>query len=192
MKIKSVSLILTLLCVFALGAVVSGCGGDGAGYSSVDATAPTPSTSDASEEEESESNSDEKPGAIPKVTGDAGEKPEIAKTSGAPPEELVSKDIIKGKGKAAKDGDTVSVQYVGKNWSNSEEFDTSWGKNEPFEFTLGEGGVIQGWDKGVVGMKEGGRRLLVIPPDLGYGAQAQGSIPANETLVFVVDVDKIS
>jgi peptidylprolyl isomerase len=191
MKSKSVSTFIALLCVLALAVVVSGCGGDGAGLSSIDAQAPTPATSDEAAEEESDS-SDEKAGEIPKVTGDAGEKPEIAETSGAPPEELVSEDIIEGDGAEAKEGDTVSVQYVGKNWSNSEEFDTSWTRGEPFEFTLGEGGVIAGWDQGVVGMKEGGRRLLVIPPDLGYGAQGQGSIPANETLVFVVDLEKVS
>lgn len=190
MKLKSVSTIIALLCVFALAVVVSGCGGDGAGYSSVDAQAPTPATSDEAADEKSDSSS-EKPGAIPKVSGKQGSKPKIAETSGAPPEELVKKDIVKGDGKTAKDGDTVTVQYVGKNWSNSEEFDASWG-GEPFEFKLGEGSVIKGWDQGVVGMKEGGRRLLVIPPDLGYGAQAQGSIPANETLVFVVDLEKVS
>ena len=177
--------------MFALGAVVSGCGGDGAGYSSIEATQPTAETTDAAEEEEAEEPADAKPGKIPKVSGKAGQEPKIAATSGTPPDELVQKDIIVGKGAAAKNGDTVSVQYLGKNWSDGKQFDASWGRGEPFEFTLGEGGVIKGWDQGVVGMKKGGRRLLVIPPDLGYGAQGSGDIPANETLVFVVDLEEI-
>lgn len=186
MKLKSV---FALICLIALTAFVTGCGGDGAGYPSTEDTAlPTAGTSEAADEDEK---SDEKPGKIPTVSGGADEKPEISEASGAPPEELVEKDIKKGKGTAAKSGDKVTVNYVGKNWSNNEEFDTSWGK-DAFEFTLGEGGVIKGWDEGVVGMKKGGRRLLIIPPDLGYGAQGQGSIPANETLMFVVDLVEIN
>ncbi|MGB0890374.1 MAG: FKBP-type peptidyl-prolyl cis-trans isomerase, partial [Solirubrobacterales bacterium] len=141
-------------------------------------------------EETADEKSDSKPGKTPTVSGGADEKPEISEASGEPPTKLIEEDIKKGSGAAAKDGDTVSVNYVGKNWSNNQEFDTSWGK-EPFEFELGGGNVIQGWDQGVVGMKEGGRRLLIIPPDLGYGAQGQGSIPANETLMFVVDLEEI-
>lgn len=186
MKLKSV---FALICLIALTAFVTGCGGDGAGYpSSEDTKLPT---AGATEETADEDKSDEKPGKIPSVSGGANEKPEISEASGAPPTELVEEDIKKGTGKAAKTGDKVTVNYVGKNWSNNEEFDTSWGK-EPFEFTLGEGGVIKGWDEGVVGMKKGGRRLLIIPPDLGYGAQGQGSIPANETLMFVVDLESIN
>lgn len=190
MKLKSV---FALICLIALTAVVSGCGGDGAGYPSTedvklpDSGATEETSADSGDEKESSG----KPGKPPKVSGSSDEKPTIAETSGDPPTELIEKDIKKGTGPAAKNGDKVKVNYVGKNWSNNEEFDTSWGK-EAFEFTLGEGGVIKGWDEGVVGMKKGGRRLLVIPPDLGYGAQGQGSIPANETLVFVVDLVEIN
>lgn len=183
MKLKSV---FALICLIALTAFVTGCGGDGAGYpSSEDVKLPEAGATEETTEESANA------GEAPKVSGSLDEKPEIADTSGDPPTELIEKDIKKGTGPAAKDGDTVTVNYVGKNWSNNEEFDTSWGK-DAFEFKLGEGGVIKGWDQGVVGMKKGGRRLLVIPPDLGYGAQGQGSIPANETLVFVVDLEKIN
>jgi peptidylprolyl isomerase len=118
--------------------------------------------------------------------------PEIPSDS-TPPAELITEDIVKGQGKAAKAGDTVSMQYAGYNWSNGQPFDASWDRGkQPFEFGLGGGMVIPGWDEGIVGMKEGGRRLLVIPPELGYGpAGSPPVIGPNETLVFVVDLEKI-
>jgi peptidylprolyl isomerase len=121
-------------------------------------------------------------------------KPKVAKPTGSPPAELQTTDIVKGKGKAAKSGDTVSVQYVGNSWSTGTQFDASWDRGqEPFQFPLGAGQVIPGWDQGVAGMKEGGRRLLVIPPDLAYGDQSPSpDIGPNETLIFVVDLEKIS
>jgi peptidylprolyl isomerase len=115
-------------------------------------------------------------------------KPKIPKPSGDPPTKLVVKDIVAGKGRAAKAGDNVVVHYVGVLFSTGEQFDSSWDSGKPFPFVLGQGGVIQGWDQGVAGMKIGGRRLLIIPPDLAYGAQGQGSIGPDETLVFVVDL----
>jgi len=127
------------------------------------------------------------------ISKDLTEKPQIAKPEGEPPAELQKTDIVKGKGKAAKAGDTVSVQYVGNSWSTGEQFDASWDRGgEPFQFPLGAGQVIAGWDQGVAGMKPGGRRLLVIPPDLAYGAQSPdpSTIAPNETLVFVVDLEK--
>jgi peptidylprolyl isomerase len=128
-----------------------------------------------------------------KISTDLKKKPAIPKPAGSPPTKLDIEDVVEGKGKAAKKGDTVSVQYVGVAFSTGEEFDASWNGGEPFEFKLGEGAVIQGWDEGVAGMKEGGRRKLTIPADLAYGPQ--GSPPAigpNETLVFVVDLEKVS
>jgi peptidylprolyl isomerase len=128
------------------------------------------------------------------ISEDLGKKPEVAKPAGTPPAELQKTDIVKGKGKTAKTGDTVSVQYVGNSWSTGTQFDASWDRGqEPFEFPLGAGQVISGWDQGVAGMKEGGRRLLVIPPDLAYGAQSPSpEIAPNETLIFVVDLKKVS
>ena len=131
-------------------------------------------------------------GETPKVTGDLGEAPTVAKPKGDPPTKLIIKDTKKGTGATAKAGDTVTVQYYGLNWSNGEKFDASWDRSEPFTFELGTGGVIAGWDEGVAGMKEGGRRVLVIPPDKGYGeAGSPPAIPPNETLVFVVDLEKV-
>ena len=128
------------------------------------------------------------------ISKDLGDKPEISKPAGEPPAELQKTDIVKGKGRTAEAGDTVSVQYVGNSWSTGAQFDASWDRgSEPFQFPLGAGQVIQGWDQGVAGMKVGGRRLLVIPPDLAYGAQSPSpDIAPNETLVFVVDLKKIS
>jgi peptidylprolyl isomerase len=127
------------------------------------------------------------------ISKDLSEKPAVAQPSGSPPAELQKTDIVKGKGKAAKAGDVVSVQYVGNSWSTGAQFDASWDRGgEPFQFPLGAGQVIPGWDQGVAGMKPGGRRLLVIPPDLAYGAQSPSpDIAPNETLIFVVDLKKI-
>ena len=108
--------------------------------------------------------------------------------SGKPPRKLKAEDIVKGKGKAAKPGDALTVQYVGVSFSTGEQFDASWDSGQPFDFQLGARMVIPGWDRGLVGIRTGGRRQLTIPPDLAYGAQ--GSPPAigpNETLVFVID-----
>jgi peptidylprolyl isomerase len=123
---------------------------------------------------------------------DTSVKPIIEKPSGAPPRRLVKEDIVKGSGRAAKGGDRVSVQYVGVAFSTGEEFDASWNTGRPFSFRLGAGDVIPGWDKGIVGMKRGGRRKLTIPPELADGAEgAPPDIAPNETLVFVVDLVKI-
>ena len=118
-------------------------------------------------------------------------KPEVPAPSGEPPSELVVRDIVKGKGPKAKPGDTLTMQYVGLSWSNGEQFDASWDAGQPFPFQLGAGMVIQGWDQGMVGMQKGGRRLLVIPPDLGYGPAGSGPIGPNETLIFVVDLVEV-
>lgn len=115
-------------------------------------------------------------------------KPTVSVPSGSAPTTLQKTDITVGTGAEAKTGDTVSVQYVGVNYADGKQFDASWDRGQPFTFQLGAGDVIKGWDQGVVGMKVGGRRELVIPPSLGYGNQANGPIVANETLVFVVDL----
>jgi peptidylprolyl isomerase len=133
-----------------------------------------------------------------KATPSSGErdiatKPKIPKASGAAPKTLKAEDLIAGKGAAAKSGDKISVRYVGVLFDTNKEFDSSWKRGKaPFQVTLGQGQVIQGWDQGLVGMKVGGRRRLTIPPDLAYGAQGQPpTIPANATLVFDVDLTKI-
>jgi peptidylprolyl isomerase len=117
------------------------------------------------------------------------EKPVVGPIEGAPPADLVIEDITVGEGPEARPGQLASVHYVGVAHSTGREFDASWNRGETFEFPLGGGQVIAGWDQGVVGMRVGGRRRLTIPPHLGYGARgAGGVIKPNETLVFVVDL----
>ena len=113
--------------------------------------------------------------SIGEISTDLTQKPEIPKPSGEPPAELQTEDIVEGTGPAAKAGDTVSMQYVGNAWTTGEQFDASWDRNQAFPFTLGAGDVIAGWDQGIVGMKAGGRRLLIIPPELGYGEAGAGA-----------------
>jgi peptidylprolyl isomerase len=126
--------------------------------------------------------------ATPAATPEA-KKPSVRVPKGKAPEKLVIKDLKEGDGPAAQPGQTVTVQYVGVNFKGGKQFDASWDRGEPFSFPLGAGQVIKGWDEGVAGMKVGGRRMLVIPPDLGYGPDGQPPvIKPNETLVFVVDL----
>lgn len=126
------------------------------------------------------------------VGTDTKKKPKIPKPKGKPPAKLTVVDIAPGTGKAAADGDTLTVDYAGTSWSTGKEFDASWNSGQPFPVTLGQGQVIQGWEQGLQGMKPGGRRLLVIPPDLGYGAQGSPpKIKGGETLLFVVDARKL-
>jgi peptidylprolyl isomerase len=115
-------------------------------------------------------------------------KPKVKVPSGAPPTELKSRDLVQGDGATARAGDEVTVQYVGVDYRSGKQFDASWDRGEPFTFPLGGGEVIQGWDKGVQGMKVGGRRELIIPPELAYGSQQVGPIAPNSTLVFVIDL----
>lgn len=130
--------------------------------------------------------------------GDLGEKPEVTVPGGDPPAELTYEDVVEGDGAAASPSDEVTVQYVGVLWSTGEEFDSSWDGGQPVTFPLTR--VIPGWTLGVGGdeaagippMKEGGRRRLVIPPELGYGEQgAPPDIPPGATLVFVVDLVQV-
>ncbi|MDQ6796839.1 MAG: FKBP-type peptidyl-prolyl cis-trans isomerase [Actinomycetota bacterium] len=117
------------------------------------------------------------------------DKPDVSVPSGEPPAELAIEDLAVGDGAEATPGTQVEVHYVGVAWSNGKQFDASWDRRSTFSFGLGEGQVIAGWDRGVAGMKVGGRRRLTIPPDLGYGSRgAGGAIGPNETLVFVVDL----
>ncbi len=117
------------------------------------------------------------------------EKPEIDFPEGEPPADLQIKDIWEGDGAEAVSGQNVTVHYVGVAFSTGEEFDASWNRGTPFKFPLGGGRVIKGWDKGVQGMKVGGRRELNIPAHLAYGNQSPTpAIKAGETLIFVVDL----
>ena len=120
-------------------------------------------------------------------------KPEVSVPSGSAPTALQKTDLITGEGAEAVAGKKVTVHYVGVSFATKKQFDASWDSGQPFSFVLGQGRVIQGWDEGVPGMKVGGRRQLVIPAALAYGAQ--GSPPVigpDETLVFVVDLLSVS
>lgn len=187
MKSKLWICLAALILVFAL----AGCGDKNNG-SSNDGTTQTTDVTGSSAETDSTDGA-VKQGGIPKVSGSLKKKPTIAPPEGSPPAVLLKKDIKKGTGKKAAKGDKVTVQYVGISWSTGAQFDASWDRGEPFEFELGAGGVIKGWDEGVKGMREGGRRELVIPPDLAYGPDGRPpTIQPNETLVFVIDLVKVS
>ncbi|GAA2481894.1 FKBP-type peptidyl-prolyl cis-trans isomerase [Streptomyces thermolineatus] len=117
------------------------------------------------------------------------EKPEIDFPGGEPPADLEIKDIWEGDGPVAEAGHNVAVHYVGVAFSTGEEFDASWNRGAPLRFKLGAGQVIAGWDRGVQGMKVGGRRQLTIPAHLAYGDRGAGNvIQPGETLIFVVDL----
>jgi peptidylprolyl isomerase len=120
-----------------------------------------------------------------------GPQPKPIVPKGPPPEELVVQDLIKGKGRSAHKGDEITVQYVGVNYRNGEEFDASWRYGKPFTFELGGGFVVPGWEEGLEGMEVGAQRELIIPPELGYGYRRQEGIPPGSTLVFVVDLLKV-
>jgi len=178
-RVKWLSIVLALI----IGAGVAACGGDDSSSGETAATAtPTPTANPA--------NIDEIAAGISKNTQT---EPKIVTPKGDPPTKLVIKDIVKGKGPKAKAGDQLTMQYVGNSWSTGEQFDASWDRGQAFPFQLGAGMVIPGWDQGMVGMRAGGRRLLILPPDLGYGAGGtpDGTIAPNETLIFAVDLEKI-
>jgi peptidylprolyl isomerase len=184
-SLRSLALLLAALALLA-----AGCGGDD---DDKDKPASTPAAESTPATTETETTAAEPGGAVAVSNAkDLKHKPKLGAPQGEPPPSLVKKDLVVGSGPAAKAGDTVTVQYVGVSWSTGKQFDASWDRGQPFSFPLGQGQVIQGWDIGVVGMKAGGRRELVIPPDQGYGAQgAPPDIAPNETLVFVIDVKRI-
>ncbi|HXH97064.1 MAG TPA: FKBP-type peptidyl-prolyl cis-trans isomerase [Gaiellaceae bacterium] len=121
------------------------------------------------------------------------ERPQIEKPEGDIPFELGVEDVVVGDGDEATAGKKVTVHYVGVAFSSGEEFDASWNRGQPFTFKLGKGQVIPGWDRGVAGMRVGGRRKLTIPSAMAYGARgAGGVIKPHEPLVFVVDLLSVS
>lgn len=103
---------------------------------------------------------------------------------------LIIQDIVIGKGKEASEGAVLTVHYDGT-LTNGVKFDSSIDRGQPFNFKLGQGEVIKGWDQGLLGMKEGGKRMLTIPADMAYGNQVRGNIPAGATLVFEIELLKV-
>ena len=140
----------------------------------------------------SDSTSTSSKNGLPAITAgaDFGQKPTLAKGTGTPPKELKVDVLSKGDGATVKSGDAVQVNYLGQTWTSTKPFDNSFDRKQPFDLTVGAGMVIPGWDQGLQGQKVGSRIELGIPPSLGYGSQAQQGIPANSTLVFVVDILK--
>ncbi|NUS95078.1 MAG: FKBP-type peptidyl-prolyl cis-trans isomerase [Nocardia sp.] len=121
------------------------------------------------------------------VKGGFGEVPQITIPDDCdPPEQLLTKDLVPGSGPGAAPGQQLTMNYALVTWSDKEQLDSSFDRGEPFELTLGDGMVIPGWEQGLEGVQQGARRLLIIPPELGYGAGGNGVKP-NETLVFVTD-----
>jgi FKBP-type peptidyl-prolyl cis-trans isomerase len=128
------------------------------------------------------------------VSPDLGVAPKVPATDAAPPCDLEISDVVVGTGAEAVNGTTVAVKYVGSFYGTGKEFDSSWsrGDAETLPVTVGAGQVISGFDQAITGMKVGGRRMVVIPSDLGYGPSGQGPIPGGATLVFIIDLTKVS
>jgi FKBP-type peptidyl-prolyl cis-trans isomerase len=161
--------------------VVAGCGSDDSTTSS-----STPESTEEASAPEEAGGSEETESTAKKT------KPKVTVPNGAPPKSLVVKDIEKGTGAEVQEGDVLKVNYVGVNYKSGEEFEASWDRGEPIAFPLGEHVVIPGWERGLKGMKVGGRRELIIPPDLAYGsAGSPPTIPPNETLIFVLDLEAV-
>lgn len=180
------SLIILALCA-ALATAVAGCGSSS--DSSTGSTESSASTEAGGSSTKSGKSSEESSESVPKASpGEKKTKPTVTVPKGIPSNHYAFKELEEGSGATAKKGDEVTVQYVGVGYKTEEEFDSSWGK-EPFSFTLGAGLVIKGWEKGVAGMKVGGRRELLVPGDLAYGPEGRPpSIGPNETLIFVIDL----
>lgn len=158
-----------ILIALSLVTIMTGCSTDGGASS-----APTGTTTSMN---------------LPQVTGDKGKEPTISAPQGAAPTSLQIKDIYDGDGAVATATSTLTVHYTLMAWSTGKVVESSW-SSQPANFPLNQ--VILGWQQGIPGMKVGGRRLLVIPPDLGYGNQAAGPIAAGETLIFVVDLISVA
>lgn len=194
---------LLALPAVALALAFAACGDDSSDEETAATSTPTEEVTEAPTEAPTEAAPAEEtpaPGEAPesqdsgiKVTGKVGEKPKIDTAGVEAPTALVVEDIKEGTGPEAGVGSTVSVQYSGVLLEDGTPFDNSFDRGEPFSFPLGGGQVIPGWDQGLVGMKKGGRRVLVIPSDLAYGpAGSPPVIPENAALVFVVDMEEIT
>jgi len=172
MRLNLKSQIVPLTLISGLAIVLSSCSTDGG----------VTSMSNNSSNQSSASSSG---ASLPEVTGAAGSEPKISAPTGNPPTSLQTKDLIVGTGAAVVATSTLTVHYTLMSWSTGKIVESSW-SSQPATFPLN--GVIKGWQEGIPGMKVGGRRLLVIPPDKAYGANGAGPIGPNETLIFVVDV----
>jgi peptidylprolyl isomerase len=172
------------VCALAVALLVAGCGSSSSSSSSTIGVG-NENTKDSTLAKSGATSTT----ATTPTSGPLATEPKVTPPSGAAPSKLVVKDIVVGTGPEAKAGQTVTVNYVGVLFHGGKEFDASWKRSEPLTFPLGRGQVIPGWDQGVPGMKVGGRRELVIPAALAYGAKGSPpAIPPNAPLVFVVDL----
>lgn len=184
---------LALTALIAAGAI-AGCGSSKNSNEIVPGNENPKATAEAAKLEASESktstSTSSTAGAVQTpTTGPLSKEPTVKPPSGPAPTKLVTKELITGKGAVAKAGDSVTVNYVGVLYKNGKVFNASWEAKKPFSFVLGRGQVIAGWDKGVAGMRVGGRRELIIPAEEAYGKRGSPpAIPPNAPLVFVVDL----
>jgi peptidylprolyl isomerase len=169
-----------IVCLAALVALLAACGGSEKRESA--AASPTATPTPIIEKVRGN------PTPLPEVTPSGKDEPKIEVPKGDPPAKLVVRDLQRGKGPEAVPGKTLAVDYKGVRFDDGQAFDSSWSTGQPFQFILGANQAIQGWEKGLRGMRVGGRRELIIPPELAYGEHGQGSIRPNETIVFVVDL----
>jgi peptidylprolyl isomerase len=170
------------LATLAAAGLIAGCGGSGSSSSTI-------GVGNENKSDEALVKAGETAVAKTPTSGPLASEPKVTPPSGPAPAKLEKKDLVVGTGKEAKAGDTVTVNYVGVLYKGGKEFDASWKRKEPFQFKLGQGQVIKGWDQGVAGMKVGGRRELVIPAELAYGKTGSPpAIPPSAPLVFVVDL----
>ena len=173
------------LVALALAASLVACGGGDDDTVASDDASPTPPTCPFSATEVP---------APPGATTDLGTKPVVAPGTGPKPTELQYSDIVVGDGEEAQTGDAVQVKYVGAFWETGKEFDSSWsrGEDETLPFGVCRQGVVPGFAVGPTGMKVGGRRRVVLPPEFAYGAEGSPpTIPPNSTLVFVIDLVEV-
>ncbi|MCL2770171.1 MAG: FKBP-type peptidyl-prolyl cis-trans isomerase, partial [Solirubrobacterales bacterium] len=180
------------LVALAGAALLAGCGGSSE-KSSIGVGKENPSAESEAAKDASSAPAPATTPTAPTVStptsGPLAKEPTVTPPKGPAPTALQTREIVRGTGPVAKAGDKVTVNYVGVLYADGKEFDASWRRHEPFSFTLGQGQVIPGWDKGVAGMRVGGRRELIIPSNLAYGSRGSPpTIPPNAPLVFVVDL----
>lgn len=183
-KRRVIQVVAVAAAVLAAALLISAVGGDD-GESDVATEAP-----DTSETTETTAAPADPVECQPAEGGevDTTSRPEVDVPEGEPPTSLTCTDLVVGDGEEAAVGDRIEVHYVGVSYSNGEPFDASWDGGKPITFPLVQGQLIDGWVQGIPGMKVGGRRQLIIPPELAYGDRAQGAIAPGETLIFVIDL----
>lgn len=183
---QTIGRILAVTAVAAAALGLGGCGSDDSGGTATTSTAADSSAAPG-QAAPAESKGRECTADDIDVQGGFGEVPQITLPDDCdPPKQLVTKDLVPGSGPGAAPGQQLTMNYALVTWSDKQKLDSSFDRGEPFELTLGDGMVIPGWEQGLEGVQQGARRLLIIPPDLGYGAGGNGVKP-NETLVFVTD-----